>query len=481
MKNTRHGVLVLLFLTAFCQGQVFYFDSTSTAPPAEGCTTQNAPCKELLTSFNFTQNEATINLHGEFHSPQIVFSGTLDKLDIKATNEERPKVTTSENNSWMFEMSVQSVTITLVEFDAFTLNSDANKLTLKNTFHRGDGVRSHAAVNGKSLTIDFCEFTGFKGIPAVSSDNGEVVVSNSNFYDNHNASTGAALFKGATGQLSITKTQFKRNSAVRGGAVYSVASHLSISDSVFEDNMSTDEGGALWVVLHDAMSLANTNFTRNKAGFDMSGSTKGGALFYQHFSINVTGAVVNVLGCTFMHNNATEGGGVWADLYDGDWKGTTFTDNEELGGGLDVHYEIGMECVTKSCDYCSGACIIERGEAFWRVVDAQPTGILVCVNRQGAYHTCPDRQVCEVTPNNGTVDVSSCRCIDGLTGPDCLSLPTDTQEQPPPIPDIPRRKSRVSTGGAIGIALLVVAVVAATVFGAIHFLRKRSSQEYQTL
>jgi predicted outer membrane repeat protein len=139
--------------------------------------------------------------------------------------------------------------------------------------------------------------------------------------DGPNGGTGAGVLC-LKGNPTIIRCVFRRNSAVRGGAIYMQDSIPTLVACMFTENSASDGGGAIRAIT-SAPAIIDTTFHGNSAG------TTGGALLNTAasdtrmvqcvFSGNSAaggGAIANALGshlsinhCTIAYNTATGGGG----------------------------------------------------------------------------------------------------------------------------------------------------------------------------
>ncbi|MDG1729333.1 MAG: T9SS type A sorting domain-containing protein [Algibacter sp.] len=114
-----------------------------------------------------------------------------------------------------------------------------------------------------------------------------------------NAGAGALLQPGAT--PIFNDVQFVNNSGTNGGAV-NVTSTASATfrNTVFSGNSASGNGGAVFVnpANSGTISFTNTVFVNNSA-------TRGGGID------NVSGATLNIAGCSYFGNTATNGSGMF--------------------------------------------------------------------------------------------------------------------------------------------------------------------------
>ena len=143
----------------------------------------------------------------------------------------------------------------------------------------------------KNLTITN-GFTPDGGGGILSGYRGKLTVVNSKF--NNNISTkvgtfdgGGAIFSKSESTVIVDKSTFTGNTAANGGAINSLLSNLTVTNSIFTSNKSvvTDSGGGGGAIYHDGANgdngkiiLRGNTFTNNTAIF------QGGAVFSQLYN-----------------------------------------------------------------------------------------------------------------------------------------------------------------------------------------------------
>ena len=144
---------------------------------------------------------------------------------------------------------------------------------------------------------------------------GNIKISNNNFTDNSATMEGGAIYIPYSTNLliDIAYSDFIRNNASQGGAIYSGAKGTdtwNIHDCTFINNSATLSGGAIYVA--NTQMIYNCNFDGNKADGD------GGAVYVAE---GITGAKIQ--DSTFTNSHATNGGAVY-------YGGTTSSLNNAL-------------------------------------------------------------------------------------------------------------------------------------------------------
>ncbi|MDE2651051.1 MAG: hypothetical protein OXI62_10075 [Chloroflexota bacterium] len=185
------------------------------------------------------------------------------------------------------------------------------------------------------------------------------------------AANGADRFGGAVcnlGALVILDSHFTRNAAAAGGAIFSQAGTLRISNSRFSDNTATGDGGALY--LHEgSLGVHGGNFVDNVA------VTNGGAIFSQAASIDIrasefrsnqanddggamqaNGGEIDISGSVYDNNRTTDDGGalrVKNSILQ--VSGSTFSGNQAADNGGALHSNASSSRLNNSTFYANSA------------------------------------------------------------------------------------------------------------------------------
>jgi len=121
-----------------------------------------------------------------------------------------------------------------------------------------------------------------------------------------------------TGTLAIERVRFEGNSATDGGALLALDS-LTISDSVFDRNSASGNGGGVIQTGSGTLTLTGTTFTSNVS------VVTGGAL------VTVATGAVTVTNCMFSSNLASNFGGLFVGATSAfSMSGTTFDRNRAV-------------------------------------------------------------------------------------------------------------------------------------------------------
>ncbi len=171
---------------------------------------------------------------------------------------------------------------------------------------------------------------------------------NLTFAGNSSAREGAAILieasYGGAARPTISSSLFKGNTSKDGGAIFVVAlergiSDLNLDDVIFDSNVATHRGGAIYVDAEfdgdqNTLEINHTHFTNN------SSSAGGGALYAE---INDSGILeMDVTGSTFDSNNGLYGGAIYAITHNaqlvGKFINSTFYENGAVyeGGAISL-------------------------------------------------------------------------------------------------------------------------------------------------
>jgi hypothetical protein len=211
--------------------------------------------------------------------------------------------------------------------------NDSGSVTLSGCFldsnltESGDGGgifnRDTLTLNNTQVTFNFAESGGGIDNLGTLTSTGECL-----FYHNYSAIDGAGLFNGGaatiatdvfvtntsafiggavcnTGTLTLTACGFTENTAQTGGGIYNEHT-LAIDGGNFEDNFSTNNGGAIANIDSGTLTLTNSSFFGNSAESSPDVAASGGGIY------NTGSAAVG--GSTFGANSTTGSGGAIANI-----------------------------------------------------------------------------------------------------------------------------------------------------------------------
>ncbi|HET9654734.1 MAG TPA: cellulose binding domain-containing protein [Kineosporiaceae bacterium] len=227
-----------------------------------------------------------------------------------------------------FDCGGGAVTISVtqeIKSTSTTVIDGGGKITLKG----GGSNRILLAANGTTLSVRNLRFVNGAAQQVVDRAAGaggavsgiyktRIEVIGSVFENNSAGFGGGAVYVGTDGVLTIDRSTFTGNSSWYGGAVYSLLSPLTVTNSTFTDNKTLNQGSA---------------------GDGGAIGTDGAA----PLTPDRTGGEIRLCGSTFTHNTAARGsgGGAYLWAYAGDRvvvDRSTFKDNtiDGIGGGARV-------------------------------------------------------------------------------------------------------------------------------------------------
>ncbi|MCH2160232.1 MAG: right-handed parallel beta-helix repeat-containing protein [Phycisphaerales bacterium] len=174
-------------------------------------------------------------------------------------------------------------------------------------------------------TITFCEFEGNsspinEGGAIYCSFNASVIVTDSEFRSNSAIKGGAIYPLGST----ISRCNFTQNSAETGGAIHCQDGDPAIAECTFSENTATEKGGGVFC-MQSSPQLNDCVFDLNDAGkwgggmWNESGSapTLVGCLFTNNTAVIEGGAILNVAStatltdCDLQNNHSQYAGAIW--------------------------------------------------------------------------------------------------------------------------------------------------------------------------
>eukprot|EP00526_Cylindrotheca_closterium_P012695 CAMPEP_0113622436 /NCGR_PEP_ID=MMETSP0017_2-20120614/11495_1 /TAXON_ID=2856 /ORGANISM="Cylindrotheca closterium" /LENGTH=448 /DNA_ID=CAMNT_0000532263 /DNA_START=1 /DNA_END=1350 /DNA_ORIENTATION=- /assembly_acc=CAM_ASM_000147 len=197
-----------------------------------------------------------------------------------------------------------------------------------------------------SLTLERMVFSGATESSITVEEGGTLTVINSIFKDNK-ASDGEGKGKGgailalANSVIHVYYSQFVRNTADYGGAIFGGDfSFVAVVESMFEENNASISGGAFAEGGYSESRFETSNFYKNEASF-------GGAIYLKELSTTKS------LGNTFDNNFAINGGAIFSagstSVVD-----STFEDNAaEMGGA--VYVEAGSSLALTRSEFRSNS------------------------------------------------------------------------------------------------------------------------------
>ena len=226
----------------------------------------------------------------------------------------------------------------------------------RNVAHSDGGVvyAFESVLNISEMNI-FDNNTALNG-GAIYACEGNLTISYRNIFSKNAAQKdGGAIFTYESNTSIFEENMFSYNAAVNdGGAVHAYQQKLDISDAKFLHNKASNDGGAIWA--HEA----NTMTTRNYYDHNIAGN-RGGVW-------NVYKGCLTVLQSNLSHNEATDGGAIYADLGNMTVENTTLVGNRASKGGALHTYQstaliTGTHFIKNSAQKYGGGWLMREGSA----------------------------------------------------------------------------------------------------------------------
>ena len=126
------------------------------------------------------------------------------------------------------------------------------------------------------------------------------------FINNSSTEDGGAIYLAQNAVLNLNNAYFKGNTAPKASAIYSSGT-LTVSDSIFEQNISTNDLGAIYLTGESVATFVNSSFYNNKTEKGIWGA------------IGLNYATLNLIadnGISEFRGNSTSQGNIAINLYD---------------------------------------------------------------------------------------------------------------------------------------------------------------------
>ena len=269
----------------------------------------------LTIGSNFTANTASGN------GPAIAFIGSSNGVVF---NNSRVTSHTSSTGAVYFAGTFQTLSIADSTFE----NNNATSATSSGPFNFASGTTLN--VDGSQFTNNRAPNGGALYLPATVSD---VNIDKSLFDTNTATGTGASNGGGAVytnSKLTVTDSDFNKNRARNGGAVYVDGENSEIS-ATFTNNVATVNAGAVYL---------NKKSTVSKSKFESNNAQNGGAVY-----LNSAGSTVSA---NFTSNTANAGGGAIYSANDNTVSASNFTENTAVSNGNAVYAASGSTGIMNS-------------------------------------------------------------------------------------------------------------------------------------
>ena len=128
------------------------------------------------------------------------------------------------------------------------------------------------------------------------------------FSENNSTSDGGVFYMRSSGNISVIRSIFSNNFAYSGSAISLFTqkpnSLLKLVDCIFNENNTTSTG-AIYLEIPENVSIFRSNFSKNLAGF-------GGAVFLAN---SQKGSFLEIVDCGFLENDSPNGGAIGMKHY----------------------------------------------------------------------------------------------------------------------------------------------------------------------
>lgn len=173
----------------------------------------------------------------------------------------------------------------------------------------GSTFGSNTGVTLNSLGTGGTPYSTLVGSGIYNANGGVAMVSGTTF--SHNS--GSGIFN--TGSLTVGDSTFSDNQAGAGGGIFSLGGMAQVNNSTFLHNSATgltfSAGGGICSFTGGTLTVSNSTFSDNQAGYDQTGQPGSGRGDGGGISV-VTGVQAEVSNSTFSGNKAfTFGGGIF--------------------------------------------------------------------------------------------------------------------------------------------------------------------------
>ena len=172
------------------------------------------------------------------------------------------------------------------------IKTDSTLKIIESTFTNNKAEQYGGAIVAASSTLDIIKST-FDNNKA-NIDGGAIKTSSifktieSTFTNNKAEQYGGAIYSINSPTFEITRSFFDNNYAIAGGATFVYGQNMLMSDNIFNNNLATRQGGAIYQYRgSSSLSVYNTNFTNNHA------NDKGGAIYSLNATLNVNKGIFN--------------------------------------------------------------------------------------------------------------------------------------------------------------------------------------------
>lgn len=209
-----------------------------------------------------------------------------------------------------------------VKGDLFKLNNGTkltiDNVTIKDTISVANVNNDNAELNiVNSDIVSNCSSGNSVGAITVTKGNANIV--NSNFNENKTSDLGGAIRNYENGKVSIAQTEFGKNTANFGGAISNSGNLMVANNTTFSENTGNESGGAVYN--KGTAEFSNSIFDTNSTLY-----LHGGAIFNK-------GDLTVKDGSTFTKNNASINGGAISNEKNSKISNSVFSENKANNSG----------------------------------------------------------------------------------------------------------------------------------------------------
>lgn len=180
------------------------------------------------------------------------------------------------------------------------------------------GIEGSTKVAAQLTNNEFNENSARNG-GATYLENAELTFADSSFTNNSATEFGGAIYVDQSSSVVVDNITFTGNrveseSTGNGGAIFSLNGNVQVNESIFTENTSKRNGGAIAIASDNVrddsvqqLSISNSEFVSNTA------EKKGGAVFWYDYETNDRKGDLAIEQTTFKDNKANMGGAIYAE------------------------------------------------------------------------------------------------------------------------------------------------------------------------
>lgn len=180
------------------------------------------------------------------------------------------------------------------------------------------GIEGSTKVAAQLTNNEFNENSARNG-GAAYLENAELTFADSSFTNNSATEFGGAIYVDQSSSVVVDNITFTGNrveseSTGNGGAIFSLNGNVQVNESIFTENTSKRNGGAIAIASDNVrddsvqqLSISNSEFVSNTA------EKKGGAVFWYDYETNDRKGDLAIEQTTFKDNKANMGGAIYAE------------------------------------------------------------------------------------------------------------------------------------------------------------------------